>query len=146
MSKLEAIAVLCARECLKQQVGIHRLGLLLEAYAYGQDRRGDLPTVDDAITLARMIEPVNRGIFRRTPVTFADGGSAVHASAIPGAIERLFANIEGADPWAWVRAFLDIHPFTDGNGRTAFVLYNWLRGSFDDPVELPDFNAEAAPR
>ena len=37
----------------------------------------------------------------------------------------------------FVKQLLDIHPFADGNGRTASIVYNWLMGSLDNPVPLP---------
>ena len=44
----------------------------------------------------------------------------------------------------WIRQFLVIHPFVDGNGRTALVLYNWLLGTLDDPQKYPDYFGESA--
>jgi hypothetical protein len=39
----------------------------------------------------------------------------------------------------WYLAYEWIHPFADGNGRTGKVLHNWLGGTLDDPVLVPDY-------
>lgn len=36
-----------------------------------------------------------------------------------------------------VKMFLDIHPFADGNGRTASILRNRMLGTLNDPTPLP---------
>jgi hypothetical protein len=37
----------------------------------------------------------------------------------------------------FVKMFLDIHPFVDGNGRTASILRNWMLGLLQNPQPLP---------
>jgi len=39
----------------------------------------------------------------------------------------------------WYLAYEWIHPFRDGNGRTGKILHNWLNGTLDDPVLVPDY-------
>jgi len=40
---------------------------------------------------------------------------------------------------SWTRRFLLIHPFADGNGRTAAIIFNMLMDSMEAPITLPDF-------
>lgn len=42
----------------------------------------------------------------------------------------------------WTRRFLKIHPFADGNGRTAAIIFNMLMDSMEEPITLPDFFGE----
>lgn len=79
--------------------------------------------------------------YRMTPVTFANGRAGTAAREVPDAMQRLFEALDDdTDPAEFVRAFLSIHPFTDGNGRTAFILFNWLSNTLDHPQALPDLN------
>lgn len=39
----------------------------------------------------------------------------------------------------WYLAYEYVHPFSDGNGRSGKVLFNWLLGTLDDPVLPADF-------
>jgi fido (protein-threonine AMPylation protein) len=56
-------------------------------------------------------------------------------------MRRLFGALDAVGgPIEAVRSFLRIHPFTDGNGRVAFVLYNWLNHTLLAPAPLPDFD------
>lgn len=155
---LVAIATGAAVECERQQVGIRQLGYLLNAHAhacfYGMRTPGDI------ISLAVKVEPYkNLHGFRKTPVTFQNGGSSAMASEISRLVDQLCESVHMfiIDPSAedlahsmavtkdqllnaLVKEFLWIHPFVDGNGRVAWLLYNYLMGTLDNPLPLPDFN------
>jgi hypothetical protein len=140
---LESIAIGAARECIRQGVDEHALVNLLSAhdhtYALWQ---GHLrPSFESILTLGRMVEPeVNRNGFRRTPVTFANQTSEpTNWMEIPFALARLVTEGVRATPSEYAKAFLDIHPFLDGNGRVAWLLFNWQGGVLDDPLPLPEF-------
>lgn len=137
---LEGIAIACVAECERQQVGIKELACLISGYAYALEA-DRLPTEGDVLHLAGVIEPSTGGRYRTTPVTFREGGSAASAQSVPGATARLFAYLDAStDPNGFVHAFLRIHPFNDGNGRLAFILFNWLNHSLEAPAALPEFS------
>lgn len=94
-----------------------------------------------------MNNPAHWG-FRHTPVTFQNGGSSCSASEIPEAMVRHLGLIhpdggllrfhsDDVDPW--IKQFLWIHPYEDGNGRTASILRNFIMGTLGDPTDLPDY-------
>jgi Fic/DOC family len=145
---LEGIAIACVHECQRQQVGVDGVGNLLLAYAYAEANADRQPNEGDLLHLALLVEPQTGGRYRRVPVTFRDGGTAVPSREIPAVTARLFQQYEQATDGGvygaehieqFVRALLLIHPFHDGNGRVAFVLRNWLRGSLEAPEPLPDY-------
>lgn len=39
----------------------------------------------------------------------------------------------------WYLAYEWVHPWPDGNGRTGKILHNWLGGTLDEPVLVPDY-------
>lgn len=154
---LAHVALVAAEECLRQKVGIERLITLLKAFhraqtmsAFGGPSEYDIA---GPLGLAALIEPSNRGEYRKTPVTFLDGTNAINAQNIPRAMTQWWAGIDAlsdlvggpSSPYVkpvvdgLVKNFLDIHPFTDGNGRTAWLLRVWLLGQWDNPEPLPDY-------
>lgn len=103
--------------------------------------------------LGSLVDSRNVNGYRKTPVTFRNGGSSCQAFEISQQLEKLMENINvfltdtpnsiveaGAMAKALTREFLWIHPFVDGNGRVGFLLYNYLLDTLDDPKPLPDFN------
>ncbi len=150
---LVRIAEACAVECVRQKVGMRELGYLLEAYDWLITQR-DIDhfkiNVDVILTLGSFVEPgKNRYGFRKTAVTFQNGGGSANASEIPrlminlrDAIHRFVTeeyfshNLTAAE---LTKEFLWIHPFADGNGRVGFLLWNYLMGTLDEPLALPDF-------
>lgn len=141
---LTRVATVAAGECIKQNVGIDRLTTLLQGYSHVSKHVVDRPSliewgIDGLAQLGGMIEPDNNGRFRATPVTFRNGGTAAHHSGIEDLLLRLYENGNFLTPDEWIAQFLWIHPFTDGNGRTAWVLHNLLSNSMDNPHPLPEF-------
>jgi Fic/DOC family len=150
----ERIASIAARECVRQQVGLGELADLLRAYQTAKTaaRRFTLITEGVLLDLAKAIEPLNGGRYRVTPVTFSDCGDSCHSSQVPSKIRQLLAQqpcrqLFGVDLHSdfvpdvdyWVKEFLWIHPFTDGNGRTAWILRTWLLDHWSFPDSLPDY-------
>lgn len=141
---LERVATLAARECIRQHVGIDRLSTLLDGYGYAarnmRDRAGLVDAGAEGLALlGGIVEPDNHGRFRTSPVTFRDGGTAARSNEIERLLDTLFMHGDTLTVEEWTKQFLWIHPFVDGNGRTAFVLYNVLNGTLDHPEPLPEF-------
>lgn len=152
------MATAAARECERQQVGLDSVARLLEA-AHIVHRK----TFPNAVAtepfwnyIAGVIEPRNQGMYRNVPVTFANLGSGIPWANVPRAMQTWWAEIPAVqnarmeDPkfmvrWvdALVRDFLKIHPFIDGNGRTAWLLRVWLLDQWDHPQPLPNYFSEA---
>lgn len=137
------IASACARECERQEVGLIELSYLIDAYRCALEATCDdeVPTLGLVLGLAMKIEPIkNRQGYRTVPVTFSDGGGSAHYTTIAEAMQKMFTWMdEDTDADEFVKAFLRVHPFIDGNGRVAFIIYNWLNGTLLQPVELPNY-------
>lgn len=84
---------------------------------------------------------------RQTPVGFMHGGSAAPVNEVS---ERFFRLMNFYDPGfgvndveTWIKTLLDIHPWEDGNGRTASIVRNFLLGKLYDPEPLPYYYGES---
>lgn len=79
--------------------------------------------------------------FRSTPVYFSTGGTALKAALIHDALNTLLnyqpqlGNLQEVMPW--IKRFLEIHAWDDGNGRGASLLFNYFLGTLDTPLPLP---------
>ena len=141
MQHNERVGAACGYECDRQRVGLGALAGLISAYQMAEvlARLHPLPSEAQAGALARLIEPRTDGRYRITPITFDSGRTALSHREVPDAMMRLFSHLdEDTNPTEFVHAYLDIHPLQDGNGRTAFVLYNWVGGTLDDALALPE--------
>lgn len=90
---------------------------------------------------------------RTSHVGFANGGKAAPAAEVKERFERLcylwspdlgkpeqrggYSVNRSKDIEMWIKTLLDIHPWEDGNGRTASIVRNWMLGKMNDPEPLP---------
>lgn len=145
-----AVIKFCAQECERQQSGEVSVYNMLQAYdlAYGWNNDlGRSPDETYLMMLAHSIEPVKNGFtfgsdnnYRLVPVGFANGNQGEAVKLLPRLMQQLFtvgADMMRDEPELWVKELLRIHPFVDGNGRCAAILWNWLNGTLSDPVPYP---------
>ena len=149
---LEEIGRVAGRECARQQVDLEAMRRLLAAYEYvlkGPIFKGNPVQITMEIReLFYMVEPKTRGQLRRTPVTFKNGGTSCPPSEVAFVFARLAENLprvgtsteDEVDPW--LKHFLWVHPCTDGNGRLAWLLYNYFGDNMHHPLPLPDYFGE----
>lgn len=52
-------------------------------------------------------------------------------------MDQFDPNFSPEEVEVWIKTLLDIHPWTDGNGRTASLLRNLMLGKMQDPEPLP---------
>jgi fido (protein-threonine AMPylation protein) len=68
------------------------------------------------------------------------GGNAARAAEVPRLFERWVSQVSEemlGNEDLFIKSLLDIHPWADGNGRTASILRNWMFGNLKDPEPLP---------
>lgn len=141
----EKIEAACLVECNRQGVGfVERQQLMYAYYTMLKNDETESPSfsMETVLSWGKLVEPIKASGLRRTPVTFANGAMGLNPDLIPRVMDSLFANRENMTVDEFVKEFLIIHPFTDGNGRTAFILYNALMGNPTEPVALPDYFGE----
>lgn len=144
----------CAAEVHRQKATPLHVAGMFEAWDYlfglSADLNRDLGQMDllvmeRCITLSPgpRIHP-----WRTTPATFDNGRKAAIAWQH---VERQMDL--WLDEWnngtiltagTLTKLFLDIHPYEDGNGRLAALLWNWRNRTLSNPLPLPDFYQEAS--
>lgn len=130
---MSALTTIC-KEVDNQQAGPMAVVDLCKALSYGHsivDPDEYELTVEMVKEIGFLVDKRNNG-FRLTPVTFANGSQAASSHDIKRLMSKWVDNYnneaqqETLDRSRLIKEFLWIHPFKDGNGRTAFVLHNML--------------------
>lgn len=127
-----------AREVEKQQdTPMHVAWLALAIECARDDSHIDIYNIISWHSILDNV-PIGKRNFRSTPAVFNQGMPALKAELIESAMQNLIEAKDDLWPREFVREFLLIHPFSDGNGRVAFILWNALNGTLNKLQSLPE--------
>ncbi len=136
------IVKFCAEECTRQQSGEMSVWHMVQAYDHMLRHIDNDITGSLILTLGEMVEPIkNRHGYRTRNVGINRNGMITPIGAPPDRINFAIKSLVDSPLTAdeWFKAFEEIHPFIDGNGRVGAIIYNVMRGTIDNPVIAPDF-------
>lgn len=129
----------CAIECRLQESGEVSVWWMLNAWRYAKRHAKRRPSEGDVFALGEYIEPIrNAPGYRMTGVRVGMSIKPQH-DEVPGLMRNLFELRDDLEAAEFFRQYEEIHPFVDGNGRSGALLFNWLRGTLDDPDWPPNF-------
>lgn len=141
------ILAFCVSECERQQTTPSAVLGMLDAYEYAMQWVAGIPgqriTISTICALGIRVDDRNKQGFRKGPAVFMQGGEALAPEHIGRQLDLLIEaprdRVGGLNSYEWTRRFLEIHPFQDGNGRVAAILFNLLEGTILNPQPLPAF-------
>lgn len=139
----QAILAFCANECERQKASPVEVLHMLDAYEYAMNWIVGIPgqrlTSTGISAIHSKLMPSKVG-YRIGPAVFDQGGVALAPEFIGRQVDLLVDNQRKLEPMEFVHRFLEIHPYRDGNGRTAAILFNLLQGTMLLPEPLPEMS------
>ena len=121
-----------------------------KSISFGREINGPYSFNKFVQRIAELVEPeVNRSVLRGdrysnlrvSEVGFANGGTTSKAVDVLYRFNRWCEFVNDfmlTDPIdGFIKSLLDIHPWADGNGRTASILRNWMLNRLETPDPLP---------
>lgn len=116
---------------------------MVDAWCYANHSK-EFPALQAISNMSWLI--TRRTGYRFGPAVFNQGRDAIAPHLIERTMETWHKSISSqskenlarlADDY--IKDFLDIHPFVDGNGRVASLLWNHAKNTLLDPEPLPYF-------
>ena len=117
--------------------GIERVGWMLDAWSYAL-RWSDTgnPTLADIVVIGKLVErEKNKNGIRDCDVRVGPR-MCPPPQLVLGLLTDLLDRRASLTPLEFYKAFEEVHPFRDGNGRSGKVLMAWISGKLLDP-EFP---------
>lgn len=149
-----AVLSFCVHECERQKTTPVAVLDMLDAYEYAMQWIAAIPGQRIGVSGCNAIfnkvlpnRPRPGNAYRNGPAVFDQG---VRAALAPEHIVRQMELLFDQEDWLgqpdrmtnleFVHRFLEIHPYIDGNGRVAAILFNLLEGTMLTPQPLPEMS------